>query len=534
MNRVSVSSCALRSTWRRFANWTALAGVVFLGGCDLAPTYHPVKLAYPDNWEGSGVFRFGRPDEAAPRKDWWTVFNDPQLNALEDQVARLNPDLQAEAEAFMQARDIAMQARSQLFPQISGGAGGEKEKSSAHRLWRAEGSTTPLYMSSEQYYGSATWEPDFWSSIRNKTRMAKEATQQLAADYALARLSIQSEVASDYIALRGFDAQDAVYRDSIAYYQQAVSITQLRLAGAISPGMDVARAQTQFYATQARETDVRAARDVLEHAIAVLVNKAPASFHIAPVDSYPFAPVQLPVVLPSELLQRRPDIASAERSMAQANRAIGVSRAAFYPHVTFNAMTGFMDHGFDLASLSNSMYQFGAQAVLPIFTAGLRRAELQRTWSQYRQSEDKYRSTVLGAFREVEDNLTLTSRLRTETTQASEAVNAALRTQRMSMALYTGGLTNYLDVVVAQQAALEARIILVQVQARQSDAEVQLVRAYGGGWSTGELPASDSSIMPFSPLQYNELDRSKPLAGISVDPVAGATDLGSNPVPPKH
>ena len=210
--------------------------------------------------------------------------------------------------------------------------------------------------------------------------------------------------------------------------------------------------------------------------------------------------------------------------MAQANRAIGVSRAAFYPHVTFNAMTGFMDRGFDLASLSNSMYQFGVQALMPLFQGGLRRAELQRNWSQYRQQEDEYRSTVLSAFQEVQDNLTRTTRLKTEAAQQSNAVDAALRTQNMTMALYTGGLTNYLDVVVAQVAALQARIALVQVQTRAVDARVELIRALGGGWSRAELPKSNE-IMPFHPLQYGNLRHAAPVAGITTQADPAAANL---------
>lgn len=505
-----------------------LSLATILSGCDLAPRYKPTKLTLPAQWEGQshGVLQPSQPADDAIRPDWWTMLGDPQLNQLEEQAMRLNPSLQAQAEAFMQARDVAMEAKSHLYPQVNGAASGEKYKGSRHRLWRGAGSQGPVYMSSEQYSGTATWEPDFWSAIRNKVRMAKQGTQAEAAAYALARLSLQAELASDYVTLRGLDAQDAVYRDSIRYYQTAVQVTKMRLAGAIAPGMDVSRAETQLYTTQAQETEVRAQRDVMEHAIAVLVNQAPASFHIAPVTRLGFAEAQPPVALPSTLLERRPDIAEAERRMAQANRAIGVSRAAFYPHITFNAMTGFMDNGFDLASLSNSMYQFGVQALLPLFQGGLRRAELQRNWSQYREQEDLYRSTVLDAFQEVEDNLTRTSRLKTESQQQSNAVSAALHTQTMTMALYTGGLTNYLDVVVAQVAALNARIALVQVQTRAVDARVELIRALGGGWSRAELPQSDK-IMPFHPLQYGNLRHAAPLGGISTQADPTASDLTS-------
>lgn len=512
---------------RKTSRYSVLVGLSFatmLSGCDMAPKYQPVPLKVPESWGNTGVLKQASPADDVIRSDWWTMLGDPLLNQLEEQAMRLNPDLQAQAEAFMQSRDVAMEAKSHLYPQLNGAASGDKNKGSRHRLWRGGGSQGPVYMSSEQYSATASWEPDFWSAIRNRVRMTKQRSQEAAAEYALGRLSLQAELASDYVLLRGFDAQSAVYRDSIRYYQTAVQVTKMRLAGAIAPGMDVSRAEAQLYATQAQETEIQTQREVVEHAIAVLVNQAPSSFHIAPTTRLNFAATMPPVALPATLLERRPDIAAAERRMAQANRAIGVSRAAFYPHVTFNAMTGFMDNGFDLASLSNSMYQFGVQALMPLFQGGLRRAELQRNWSQYRQEEDLYRSTVLSAFQEVQDNLTRTTRLKTEEAQQSNAVDAAVRTQTMTMALYTGGLTNYLDVVVAQVAALQARIALVQVQTRAIDARVQLVRALGGGWSQADLPKADQ-IMPFSPLQYGNLRHAGPVAGVTTQTDPASADL---------
>ncbi|WP_342628252.1 efflux transporter outer membrane subunit [Nguyenibacter vanlangensis] len=501
-----------------------LALLTGLASCDMAPAYHPAKFAFPDNWQGQGIMRYGTPQDGALRGDWWTLFNDPLLDRLEEQANRANPDLQAAAETFTQARDMAAEAEAGLYPQVSAFAGAAKYKSSQHRLWRGHGSSGPEYMSSEQYYGTATWEPDFWSKIRNQTRMSQQRAQQSAADYALARLSIDAELASSYILLRGLDAQDAVYRDSIRTYGLAVQITRMRQAGAIAAGLDVSRAQNQLYATQAQETDLQARRAVLEHAIAVLVNAAPAAFHIQPEQALHFPEVAVPLLLPSALLERRPDVAAAEREMAQANRAIGVSRAAFYPDISVNAMTGFMDNGFTLADLTNSMYSYAVQAAMPLFQGGLRRAELQRTWSQYRQAEDTYRATVLGAFQDVEDGLTLTNQLRTEQAQQEAAVTAAMRTQNMTMTLYTGGLTNYLDVVVAQIAALTARIDEVQVETRRFQATVSLIRALGGGWSRAQI-LDAKAIRPFGPLQYEGLRVPKEAGGIAVGTSPALRDL---------
>ncbi|MBM9401832.1 efflux transporter outer membrane subunit [Gluconacetobacter azotocaptans] len=525
LSRVPARRPARRTGARRAGlRVCALALLSSLASCDMAPAYHPTHLLFPDDWKGDGIMRFAAPQDAALRGDWWTAFNDPVLNRLEEQANRANPDLQVAAETFTQARDMAAEARAGLYPQVAGQASMSNNKGSAHRLWRGAGSTGPIYMSSEQYGGTASWEPDFWSSIRNQVRMRRQLAQQRAAEYALMRLSLDAELASDYLALRGLDAQDTVYRDSIRTYELAVQITHMRQAGAIAAGLDVARAQNQLYATQAQDTDLQARRAVMEHAIAVLVNVSPSVFHIEPVAALNFPEIAIPAGVPSTLLERRPDVAGAEREMAQANRAIGVSRAAFYPHVTFSATTGFMDNGFSLADLSNSMYTYAAQAVMPLFQGGLRRAELQRTWSQYRQAEDNYRSTVLSAFQDVEDGLSLTGHLRVEQQQQEDAVKAALRTQNMTMTLYTGGLTNYLDVVVAQIAALTARISEVQVETRRLQANVTLIRALGGGWSRSQLPDS-KSIMPFAPLQYDGLRTPKTVGGIAAGTIPEQSDL---------
>lgn len=512
---------------KRFCALLILSCLCALSSClDVAPRYKPTKLKMTDRWDKDGVLQPAHPDDGDKvRPDWWKGFGDPLLDKLEDQAMQLNPDLQVDAEEILQARDLAMEAKSRIYPQAGGNSGGGINKSSPHRLWRGAGSLGPTYMSNQLYAGTATWEPDFWSAISNKNRIEKQKVQERVADYASLRLSIQAELASDYIELRGLDAQYAVYQDSIKYYTTAVEITKTRLAASISPGMDVSRAEAQLYATQALQTDVRIQREILEHAIAILVNQAPVSFHVPQTSDLNFILPRLPLAIPSVLLERRPDVAASERSMAEANRAIGVSRAAFYPHVTIDAASGFMDHGFDLASLSNTMYRYGVQAILPFFQGGLRRAEVQRTWSQYREREDAYRSVILDALKEVEDDTTQVHHLGNESIQEKEAVDAALRTQNMTMALYTDGLTNYLDVVVAQVAALQARITLVQVLTREIVARVQLVRALGGGWSHSELPKGNKVIMPFGPTDYSHLRHAAPINGIQTKKGPSSYDI---------
>jgi len=352
---------------------------------------------------------------------------------------------------------------------------------------------------------TASWEPDFWSAIRNSTRVQKRLAQASAASLASARLSLQAELASDYIALRGLDTQEAVYRAAIAYYQKAVQITTQRLQGRIASALDVARSQTQLAQTQALESGILASRALLEHAIAVIVGANPSSFSIPVADETRLTAPAVPVGLPSQLLERRPDVASAERQMASANAGIGVSRAAFYPNITISAIAGFQDTGFNLASLPNALWTIGASAVLPLFEGGLRRAELQRSWSQYAQARDSYRSTVLSAFQEVEDGLALTLHLQEQMQQQATAVAQAYEAQTLTLQLYVGGLTNYLDVVVAQETALTARIAEVQVQVSRLQAAVTLTRALGGGWSAADLPTEDG-VLPFGPLDYTDID----------------------------
>ena len=319
-------------------------------------------------------------------------------------------------------------------------------------------------------------------------------------------MSLQAELADDYIALRGLDRQLAIYHASIAYYEQAVRITMQRLQGRIGAALDVARARGQLNSTQALLNGAVGNRAVLQHAIAVLVNVNPSSFSIPEAAAERLTAPAVPVGVPSSLLQRRPDIAGAERQMASANAEIGVSRAAFYPNITLSANAGFEAAGFGLASLPNSLWMIGASAVMPLFEGGLRRAELQRSWSQYAQTRDNYRSIVLSAFQEVEDGLALTTNLQAQAQQQSQAVAEAGKAQTLTLQLYVGGLTNYLDALVAQQTELTALTTEVQVEVSRLQASVGLIRALGGGWSTADLPSEDG-VLPFGPLDYAGNDR---------------------------
>ena len=479
---------------------TALAVAGILAGCNLAPTYDPPHTLLPDSYQGSDAFRVAEPQEAlSPRGDWWTLFGDEQLNRLEEQLIRENPNLEAATEVYTQARDLAAAAQSHLYPWIGAQALVSDNRESAHHLFST--TNVPQQEASNVIGGVASWEPDFWGAIRNRAHAQKRLAQASAADLATARLSLEAELANDYIAVRGYDVELEVLRQSIIAYQKAVEVARLRSQGKIASGLDLARALSQLDSAQAQETETKLQRDLMQHAVAVLVNAMPSSFSIAPVKEFTLTPPQVPAGVPSELLQRRPDIASVERQMAAANVEIGVSRAAFYPNITLGAGAGFEDNAFNLLSLPNSMWSVGAGAMLPLFEGGLRRAELQRSWSQYAQTRDGYRSTVLASFQEVEDGLSLTQRLATEVVQQREASDQALQAQTISTMLYEDGLDNYLSVAVAQVQALAAQTAEVKILTRQMQASVSLIRALGGGWTVQALP-NEKQTLPFGPFDY--------------------------------
>ncbi|MFO1102912.1 MAG: efflux transporter outer membrane subunit [Methylocystis sp.] len=510
-----------RRSRKKFGRCISLVSASILSGCnalpgvDLAPAYEPPELIVPASWHGSSPFVEARPSDAEIRTDWWRLFREPVLDRLEMQAMAANPDLQAAAERFVQARDIMMKAQSRLFPRLGLGFGGSDNKQSENALFRAPDS--PIHDVSVSDVGIASWEPDFWYAIRNETRAQTYRAERRAAEFALARLSLQAEIASDYFTLRGYDAQVATYKQSIDYYRKSLTIVNEQFEGKIASELDVARAKALLTGTEAKLLEIQGEREVVEHALAILVNTAPASFKVGAAGSFKITPLRIPQKIPSTLLERRPDIAAAEREMAQANREIGIARAAFFPKVEFRLDGGFEDHAMNLLKLTNSFWSYGSMISLPVFEGGLRRAQLQQSWSVYREREDKYRSTVLNAFREVENGLSLTRRLSAAAKKLDETVAANLLTQSLTMDLYRGGLGTSLELIYAQVATLTARIDAIKVKTRLITSSVELVRALGGGWNRGELPA-DVEIEPFGPLQYQYLSTPLPAGGIAVPP----------------
>jgi NodT family efflux transporter outer membrane factor (OMF) lipoprotein len=481
---------------------------------DLSPAYQPPEYVVPASWHGSSPFVEARPSDDELRPDWWTLYHDPVLDKLEEQAMAVNPDLQAAAERFVQARDMMMRARSRYLPHVGLGAGASDNKQSFNSLFRAP--DEPIYDSSIYGSGLASWEPDFWSALRNATRVETYRAEERAADYALARLSLQAELAADYFTLRGYDAQSAIYAQSIELYRSSLDIVNAQFAGAIASALDVARVESLLFSTETKYAQIQGQRQVTEQAIAILLNRAPAGFTIEPINELRVANFTIPQTIPSTLLERRPDIAGMERRMAQASRAIGIARAAFFPNVRFRLDGGFEDSGFNLIKLANSFWSYGSAVSLPLFQGGYRRAQLQQSWSAYRETEDRYRSTVLNAFREVENNLSLTNRLTVAANRQDSAVGATLKAQNLTMELYQGGLASSLELIYAQVATLTARIDSALVKAELLRASVALLRALGGGWNRNQLP-TDEQIQPFGTFQYVNLEKPPSAGGIDVE-----------------
>jgi NodT family efflux transporter outer membrane factor (OMF) lipoprotein len=463
--------------------------VLSLAACNLAPDYRAPLIDVPASYKEIGPWQPARPADAAPRGPWWQQFADPTLDRLEQRLDRANPDLAATVARYDQARAAAVEAEAGLYPQISLGASSIANRQSSQRPLRGDG---PNQYTANTLDAQASYEIDLWGNVRNKAAAGRALAQASAADLATVRLSLQAELASDYVTLRGLDADAKLLSDTVAAFQKALDLTRTLLNGKVVPGTDVSRAQAQLEAARAQVSDIAGRRALLEHAIATLEGEPASSFSIA-VEQPKIRVPDLPTIVPSTLLQRRPDIAAAERTVKAANAEIGVARAAFYPSVSLNLLGGFQSTGLSAPTLPLSFWSLGPDVSLPLFTGGTLDAEESAAYAKFREASEDYRSTVLGAFQEVEDNLALIHWLGTEETHESAAVTAAQRTLDSAFDLYRQGASSYLEVVTAQTALLQAQQTAIDVQARQLEAEVGLARALGGGWKAADLP-SDSAV----------------------------------------
>jgi NodT family efflux transporter outer membrane factor (OMF) lipoprotein len=470
------------------------ASLLLSGACTPGPKYAkptvPTPPAYkevaPSAAGPQGQWKASQPQDQAIRGKWWEIFNDSQLNALEERVDVSNQNLKIAEAQFRQARDFIRINRSALYPTVTTGPyiNGEQFSRNAPNAGPKYGQTQGDYV----LPFDLSYEVDVWGRIRRTIEAATASAQASAADLETARLSIHAELAADYFALRGLDAQKQLLDSTVVAYQKALDLTTNRYKGGLAAKVEVAQAATQLETTEAQAIDVGVERAQFEHAIAALVGQPASSFAI-PVSPLSASPPKVPVGLPSDLLQRRPDIAAAERRVAAANAEIGVAQTAFYPTISLSAAVGL-----EGSSITNwfawpsHFFAVGPSLLQTLYDAGRRHAFTDQAWAGYDANVASYRQNVLTAFQEVEDNLSGLRILDEESTKQSQAVQSAELSLALSLNRYKGGLVTYLEVTTAQSAALSNERTAVDLLTRRMDSTVLLIKALGGGWDVSKLP----------------------------------------------
>jgi NodT family efflux transporter outer membrane factor (OMF) lipoprotein len=473
-----------------------LAGVAFLSACSFAPTYRAPQTALPASFKEAGGWQAAKPADRIARDGWWKAFRDPVLDRLEVQVAAANPDVAAAVARHDEAAALFDQARSGLFPTIGLGAQVSSNRQSATRPLR--GSNQPNVYGSNTLDAGFDYDLDLWGKVRNEVAAGRADAQASADDLASVRLSLQASLANAYFNLRGLDQQQQLLADTIDTYRRALQLTMSRHAGGIASDLDVSRAQTQLDSARASAEDVRARRALYEHSIATLTGVPASSFSLTPDLNAAYLPT-IPAGIPATLLQRRPDVAAAERRMAAANAKIGVVRAAFFPDITLGLIGGYQSSGLGhWLSAPNEIWSIGPSLALTLFDGGRRQALTDQAHAKLAENGAQYRAVVLAACQQVEDNLALTHHLGDEAAREQEALDAAERTLQLSMSRYRDGVVSYLDVVTAQTTELNTKVAMLELDTRRQLAAVGLIAALGGGWSTdGVAPGAQApAAMP--------------------------------------
>jgi len=474
----------------------ATAGALLLAGCTVGPNYHRPDAATAPEWKENavpppnppnGAWKTAEPKDGDLRGQWWEMYGDPQLSALEAKVAVSNQTLRAAFEQYQSAREQVRVARSQYYPTLSAGPSVQRTRESYNQTNTVRGVTTYQY-NTFAIAGEALWEPDLWGQVRRTVEASRASAQASAALLANVDLSLCAELAADYFEMRGLDSQQLLLDNTVKSYEEYLQLTQIRFKGGVATESDVALAQTQLETTRAQAIDVGVARAQYEHAIATLIGTPASSFSLPPMPLGENIP-PIPVGVPSQLLERRPDIAAAERQTDAANAQIGIAISAYYPNVSLSGTGGFASgNPGTWVQGPSEMWSLGASAVELLFDAGRRHAITQQARDTYEQQVASYRQTVLSAFQDVEDNLAAIRILDQESSQETLAVAAAERSLNINTTQYKGGVTTYLQVLTAQTALLSNQRTQADISTRQFVASVQLIRALGGGWNTSQLP----------------------------------------------
>jgi len=451
----------------------------------------PVPPAYkeppPDNSKEMQGWKQAQPNDGAKRGKWWEIYNDPQLNALEEQVSISNQNVLAAEAQLREAKDAVRIARSGLFPTV---AASPSIVNSRAPVTSTPGviSFTPSARTTYDLPVDASYLADIWGSIRRSVRASAETAQASAAQLESARLSYQAILAQDYFELHGTDGEQELLERTVKSYEDYLQLTKDRFKSGVASGGDVAQAETQLNTAQAQLIDLGVARAQLEHAIAILVGKPPAALSI-PSASTKIVPPPIPVGVPSDLLERRPDIAAAERQMASGNEQVGIAKVAYYPTLTLSASAGIESAEFlKWFSWPARFWSVGPQLAETLFDAGRRRAQVDLAQAAYDATVANYRQTVLTSFQQVEDNLAALRVLANEARAENEAVQAAERSLAISTYQYKAGTVSYLQVITSQTIALQDEVSAVNILTRRMVASVLLIEALGGGWDASTLP----------------------------------------------
>ncbi len=484
---------------------------VLLSACTVGPDYKRPQVEVPADFKEAGIWKPARLDADYDHGRWWTLYQDPQLDALQAQVAVSNQNIRIAEAQFRQARALVQQARAGYYPNLGASAGETRSQLSSGQFssqfdqnrrdlrlgpFRFKIPRTEIKPFTNYSVGlNTSWELDLWGRVRRQVEADEANAQASAADLAGMRLSIQAELAQNYFTLRVNDTLSKLLEATLAAYEKSLTLTRNQYASGVVSKADVLQAETQLKTAQAQKIDIQVQRAQLEHAIAVLIGQPPANFSLPPM---PLPALDMPAIphsLPSDLLERRPDIAAAERQMAANNAQIGVAKAAYFPTLSLTASGGYQNSSVtDLFTIPNRFWSIGPQLGQTLFDGGLRRAQTAQARAAYEASEANYRQTVLTAFQDVEDNLAALRVLEQEAQVQADAVELARQSQRVATNQYQAGITSYLNVVTTQTVALDSERTAASLLGQRLNASVQLIRALGGGWSATAQP--DSPVEP--------------------------------------